>query len=249
MADEFLKYAVQYGGYVLEAALIVYAIRSGNFKRLAGPLVYVTSLLVAGAGRTYVLHQYGLKSPRYGLVYWSSDVALVLAAFAVVCVFFYRASAQEEKIWSFVRVTLAAVFLGVLAFSLISLSRHYTHLFTSFVVEFSQNLYFSCLVLITLLYILMQQLGNTDDELGFLVCGMGIQFAGPAASLALFHLTSGEPFVRSLTGFIIPVCTLAMLVIWFYAVTRQPETAVEAISVRGLAAWPEPAENLKLRLR
>lgn len=249
MGRELLKFGLQYGCYILEAALIVYVIRSGRFKRLAGPLVYVTSLLAAGAGRTYFLHSYGLKSPRYGYIYWTSDAALVLAAFAVVCVLFYRASAHEEKIWSFVRVTLVAVFLGVLAFSINSLHSHKDQLFTRFIVEFSQNVYFACLVLITLLYILMQQLGSTDDELGFLVCGMGIQFAGPAASLALFHLTSGEQMVRSLTGFIIPVCTLAMLVIWLYALTRQPQTAVEVNFARGLVAWPEPAGDLKLRLR
>ncbi len=249
MGSELLKFGLQYGCYILEATLIIYAIRSGRPKQLVGPLVYATSLLLAGAGRTYIMRSYGLNSPRYGSFYWTSDVAIVLAAFAVVCVFFYRASVQEEKIWSFVRVTLAAVFLGVTVFSLTSLYNNRTHLFTRFIIEFGQNLYFTCLVLITLLYILMQQIGNADDELGFLVCGMGIQFAGPAASLALFHLTSGEQMVRSLTSFIIPVCTLAMLVIWLYALTRKPQTAVDVDFARGLAAWPEPAGDLKLRLR
>ncbi len=247
MGRELLEIGLQYGCYILEAALIIHVVRSGRLKRLAGPLVYVTSLLTAGAGRTYMLRSYGLKSPDYGSFYWGSDVALVLAAFAVVCVFFYRASVQEEKIWSVVRLTLPAVFLGVLAFSYFSLRNRY--LFTRFIFEFGQNLYFTCLVLITLLYILMQQIGNTDDELGFLVCGMGIQFAAPAASLALLNLTSGEQMVRSLTSFIIPVCTLAMLVIWLYALTRKPQTAVDVEFARGLAAWPEPAGDLKFRLR
>ena len=249
MSSELLKYAFQYGGFLLEAAVIMHVVRSGNFRRLAGPMVYVACILGVGTSRAYVIHHFGLKSSEYGYFYWTSDAALVLAAFAVVCVLFYRASAHEEKIWSFVRVTLVAVFLGVLAFSINSLLSHKDQLFTGFIVEFSQNVYFACLVLITLLYILMQQLGNTDDELGFLVCGMGIQFAGPAASLALFHLTSGEQMVRSLIGFIIPVCTLAMLVIWLYALKRQPQTAVDASLARGLVAWPEPAGDLKLRLR
>ncbi len=249
MSGELLKYAFQYACFLLEAALIVWVIRSGNLRRLAGPFTYVACYLGIGVGRALVIHRFGLRSSQYGTFYWSSDVALVLAAFAVVCVFFYRACAQEEKIWSFVRVTLAAVFLGVVAFSLTSLYNNRTHLFTRFIIEFGQNLYFACLVLITLLYILMQQLANADDELAFLVCGMGIQFAGPAASLALFHLTSGEQMVRSLISFIIPVCTLAMLVIWLYALTRKPQTAVDVSFARGLAAWPEPAGDLKIRLR
>ena len=70
--------------------------------------------------------------------------------------------------------------------------------FTLFIIEFNQNLYFTCLVLNTLLYILLQQIDSADDELGLLVCGVGIQFAGPAATLALLTLTTGEHFAHIL---------------------------------------------------
>ncbi len=73
----------------------------------------------------------------------------------------------------------------------------YPTLHNVFIVEFSQNLYFSCLVLNTLLYVMIQQLAIDDDELGLLVCGMGVQFAGEAACLALLHLTLGENFAAS----------------------------------------------------
>jgi hypothetical protein len=94
-----------------------------------------------------------------------------------------------------------------------------------FIVEFSQNLYFTCLVLNTLLYVMLQQLAIDDDELGLLVCGMGLQFAGEAAFLALLHLTSGENFARVLIGFLNPACTLGMLLIWTYAIVKTPQTA------------------------
>jgi hypothetical protein len=228
MGRDFTGYALQYGCFLLEAAVIVFAFRSRQSRRLAGPVTYVGSLLAAGAGRAYVLYRYGLSSPQYGYFYWTTDILLVLAAFGVVCAFFRRASAQQKNMWAFLRVMLAGVFFVVLGVSLLSLSRNYSHLLTYFIIEFGQNLYFTCLVLITLLYILMQQLGSTDDELGILVCGMGIQFAGPAASLALYHLTAGESFARSLGGFVIPGCTAAMLVIWLYGVARMPKAASDA---------------------
>jgi hypothetical protein len=146
-----------------------------------------------------------------------------LGAFLLVCGFFHRACAQDEKRWAFVRLLLVSVFVIVLGVSALSLTRNYAHLYTVFIVEFSQNLYFSCLVLNTLLYIMIQQLEIEDDELGLLVCGLGVQFAGEAAGLALIHVTLGEAFTRILFGFLNPVCTLGMLSIWIYAIGKTPQ--------------------------
>jgi hypothetical protein len=153
-----------------------------------------------------------------------TDVALALGAFLLVCGFFRRACAQEKKMWSFVRLMLISVFLLVLIVSALSLTRNYAHFMTPFIIEFSQNLYFSCLVLNTLLYIMIQQFALDDEELGLLVCGLGIQFAGEAAGLALYHLTLGEHFVQLLFSFLNPACTLGMLLTWIYAITKTPQT-------------------------
>jgi len=96
-------------------------------------------------------------------------------------------------------------------------------------VEFEQNLYFTCLVLNTLLYLLLQQTHSADEELGLLVCGLGIQFAGPAASFALVHLTSGEAYATSLNHFLGQLCTMGMLLTWFYAVAWMPKRASDAL--------------------
>ena len=93
-----------------------------------------------------------------------------------------------------------------------------------FIIEFSQNLYFTCLVLNTLLYVMLQQLAVDDDELGLLVCGMGVQFAGEAACLALYHLTAANSMATVLTKFLAPCCTMAMLWIWVYAIGKPPQT-------------------------
>src|ERR1019366_4309065 len=88
------------------------------------------------------------------------------------------------------------------------------------------------LVLNTLLYIMIQQLAIDDEELSLLVCGMGVQFAGEAACLALLRLTFVENFGRVILGYLGPVCTLGMLAIWAYALLRPPQTSAVRIQTR-----------------
>jgi len=84
-------------------------------------------------------------------------------------------------------------------------------------------------VLNTLLYLLLQQIDSADDQLGLLVCGVGIQFAGPAATLALLHLTANEGFARLLTTLVMRLCTLGMLLVWAYAILWVKEKAISVI--------------------
>lgn len=226
MVDKLIGYGLQYAGYSLELGLFAFLIGRGRWKRLGGVTLYLTCLLaVDGVGRSYVLYRYGLASREYAYFFWLTDVLLTLAAFLLVCAFFRRACVQEEKMWRFLRLLLTFVFILVLGISSFSISRNYNQLFTRFIVEFQQNLYFTCLVLNTLLYILMQQIETEDDELALLVCGMGIQFAGPAASLALVYLTPGQQYAKSLLHYVPPLCTLGMLLTWFYAVAWMPKAA------------------------
>jgi hypothetical protein len=125
--------------------------------------------------------------------------------------------------WRFIRLLLWFVFVVVIAISGLSFYRNYSHLFTNFIYEFNQNLYFTCLVLNTLLYLLLQQIESADDRLGLLVCGVGIQFAGPTATFALLHLTSGEPFAQSLTTSVMRLCSFGMLLVWAYAIIHGKE--------------------------
>jgi hypothetical protein len=182
---------------------------------------------MTGVGRTCVLQRFGLASLEYFYVYWATDFLLVISAFILVCLFFRRACIREEKMWRFVRLLLLFILVLVMGVSALTFSRNYSHLFTRFIIEFNQNLYFACLVLNTLLYILLQQINSADDQLGLLVCGVGIQFAGPAATLALVHLTTGEGFAQSLGSLVMRLCTLGMLLVWAYAIVRVQDTASE----------------------
>ena len=222
--DKLVVYALGYAGYGLEAFVCFLLARQGGWRRLKGLCLYVTLLFcLDGLARSAVLNYFGPTSIQYAYCYWLTDVVLAIGAFSLICSFFRRACTQEQKLWRFVRLMLVFVFLLVIAVSALALTRHYTQLYTGFIVEFSQNLYFSCLVLNTLLFVMIQQLGIEDDELGLLVCGLGVQFAGEAACLALLHLTSGEAFARVVAMVLPPACTLGMLMTWMYAIAKTHE--------------------------
>jgi hypothetical protein len=246
MVDKLFSYAIWYSGGVLYLGLFLVLLRQGRWKRLKSVFFYIASLLAFDCvGRQYFLYRYGWSSREYAYFFWLTDVLLALAAFLVVCSFFRRACLGKEKMWRSLRLMLAFVFALVVAISGISLSRHYDQLFSRFIIEFQQNLFFTCLVLNTLLYLLIQQIESGDEELALLVCGMGIQFAGPAANLALVYLTPGQQYAGYLYAYLSPLCTLGMLLTWFYAISwlekRAPAPAsgeIESVPVLAEATLP-----------
>lgn len=221
---EYFSVAIQYGVYLLEAGLLLFMAVRRRAGRLLPVFLYLGLLLaVDGISRPYVLYRYGYSSRQFAYFYWLTDAFLALGAFLLVCAFFRRACRHEQKMWRFIRLLLTFVFTLTLLISVFSISSHYDDFLGAFNVEFQQNLYFTCLVLNTMLYILMQQIRSWDDELTLLVCGMGIQFAGPAANFALVHLTSGQDYASSLYVYLAPLTTLGMLLTWFYALARVPQ--------------------------
>jgi hypothetical protein len=225
MVETAIGYAIQFGVYGLELALFAYLLGSGKWRHLRGAWLYVGLFLALDAvGRPYVLYWYGFQSDEYAYFFWLSDVAFVLAAYAVLCAFFRRASQGRALIWHQLRFLLVAVFVLTLGYSALSLHKNYDSLFTIFIVEFQQNLYFTCLVLTTLLYIFLQKAETEDEQLVLLVSGLGIQYAGPAANFALVYLTQGQRYASIMATYVLPLCTLGMLLIWLYAVTRPPMT-------------------------
>ena len=231
MEAKITSYALQYAVYLLEGGLLCYLVFKSRSRRLTALTLYVALLLVVdGITRPFVLYTEGLTSRAYWYTFWLTDVLLTLAAFILVCFFFRRACAQKENIWRQLRMMLLFVFVLVVGISSFSLFENYKQFLTSFVVEFEQNLYFTCLVLNTLLFVFMQQARSADDELGLLVCGLGVQFAGPAASLALAHLTLDQVYSEGLVKLIMPLCTMGMLLTWLYAVARVPKR-VEAFDL------------------
>ena len=148
---------------------------------------------------------------------------LVLGIFLLICAFFRRACSRHPEVWAFVRPVLALVLLLVTAVSCFAFRHHYHELRSRYIYEFSENLYFSCVVLNTVLYLMVQRFQDADGQLPLLVCGLGIQCAGPAANSALAYLAVNQGPARALLAYLSPLCTLGMLAVWLYAVIREPQ--------------------------
>jgi hypothetical protein len=225
MESNLVGYLLQDSGILIEAALVSYLAWTSQWKRQGAVAFYLSSLVVGQLTRACLLHEYGLSSMQYYYGYWITDLLMVMSAFVAVYLFFGRACLREEKLWRLIRSFLVLLLVLVAAISSVSLSLNRHDFFTYFLVTFNQKLYFTCLVLNTLLYLMLHHLNSDDDQLELLVCGVGIQFAGPAASLALVHLTHGGRYAKLLAYQTIPLCTLGMLLVWAYVIVYVPKTA------------------------
>ena len=92
---------------------------------------------------------------------------------------------------------------------------------------------------------MLHHINSADHQLELLVCGVGIQFAGPAATLALVHLTHGGRFAKLLAYQTIPLCTLGMLLVWAYTIVYVPKTA-SWLARRDVPLLGVPARGLEL---
>jgi hypothetical protein len=228
MDQATLSGVLSYSGTVFEAGLLIVLLRRRLTLSLWELSVYLLTALGVGATRSYTLHEYGLGSVQYGYCYWSTDLLLVLASFVLVVSFFRRACSENHELWRFVRMLLGAVIVVIAVISSFSLSKHHDRIFSLFTVEFSQNLYFACLVLTTLLYLMTLNMEIADERLGLLVCGLGIEFAGPAACMALVYLTHPDHISKLLATYLLPLCDAGMILTWFYAISRVPGVAKQS---------------------
>ncbi len=232
---------LQYAGYALELGLLVALLVRGYASRLTALVLFVTIYFgVDALVRPWMLHHYGQASWPYFASYWFTELLLVLAAFLLICAFFRRACSQHREVWVFARPVLALVLLLVVAISCSAFSEHYHHLFSRYIYEFSENLYFSCAVLNTVLYLMLLRFEDADGQLPLLVCGLGIQCAGPAANSALAYLAGNQGPARALLAYLSPLCALGMLAIWLYAVIREPQGVKGALN-RANQEIPVPA--------
>ncbi len=244
MFDLLAAHGLQYLGYALEVALVAVIVGRGRWKDLSAFSLYVVSFVLADVVlRPVIFSLYGGASWQYRQCYWFTDIVLTLAAFLLICVFFRRACSERKELWSLLRTTLSAVFAIIVIISYLSLSEHYNHLFGRFIVDLQQNLYFACLVLNTVLYLILQNKDSEDGVLSLLVCGLGIEFAGPAAGMALMYLTPGGRIAGEMNPVIDQLCNIGMFCVWIYAVARKPEANSPSSPRREYKKVPALAEG------
>jgi len=228
MGQVSLIHGLQYAGYGLELSLLILLLSPKRIKRFTALCAYVAALFgVDAVGRTWVLHHYGSKladtsSYAYRVYFYSyylSDLLLTLGVFLLVCALFRRACQDHEQVWKFIKPILMWVLLFVTVVAGAALKYNFSQLCTKYIYEFNQDLYFVCLVLNTVLYLMLQRFKAASD-LSLLVCGLGVQLAGPAAGSALGSLMRDGGTILT---YLSPICSLAMMAIWLFAITRKEE--------------------------
>ena len=231
MGQVSLINSLQYVGYALELALLVLLLSPKRLRRFPALCAYVAALFGLDAlGRSWVLERYptnpatGAPSTVYFYFYYLSDFVLALGLFLLVCTFFRRACRDHEKVWDFIRPILSLILLMVTIVSAVALRTNFHQFFGRYVFEFNQDLYFVCLVLTTVLYLMLQRF-KAGSDLNLLACGLGVQLAGPAAGSALASLTYATGHVGSgmVLKYLSPICFVTMMGIWIYAITRSQE--------------------------
>ncbi len=231
MIASLVVHGLQYIGYVLEVFVLVVLMTQGRWKKYPEFALFAVGYASIDAIlRPFILFHYGQTSLQYRYCYWLSDAALTLGAFLLISFFFKRACAEKKDHWPLLRSILSSVFILITLISVFSISSHYHRLIGDFIVEFQQNLYFGCLVLNTLLYVMLTQMEKMDEELNLLVCGLGVQFAGPAAMMALIYLTGIGAQAPAFFELCAQACTLATWLTWLY--TLICKRSEESASVR-----------------
>lgn len=243
MIEALLGHVLQYASYAIELVLVVALLARGRWKSTRALFVYIAGYFAVDAVlRPSVLYAFGFRSVQYRYVYWVSDVLLTLGAFLLICFFFRRACSHKPGAWSsYLRPMLAAVFVLIAFISYFSIADHYGDLFGRFIYDYYQNLYFACLILNTLLYIMLQQWDSRDEKLNLLVCGLGIEFAAPAADMALAYLTPGGHAAGALAPFLFQLCNLGMCLVWLHAVALKEAQVPAASGSQELANWAGPS--------
>jgi len=192
--------------------------------------LYLLSNIVFMLGGLYLLRNYGYTSPQYFYFYYTGDALVTLINYLLIGSFFtylFRHSIFNK----YVRLILAFFFLGVVIVSGLFISGSIERLYSRWVIEFQQNMYFVGVLLTFLLWMTMTYLRAETRRFVLLVSGMGIFFSAHAANYALRFL-SHSPDLEALLAKVPPLAFTLMVVLWLYTFWRVPEgeAAVEPVS-------------------
>lgn len=206
---------------VLEAAVLVCALRRSAFRRYLPLNLWMLLELLSGLSRFYVLHSYGLQSSEYFYFYYYSEALTTIGLYFALAGL-YSHVLEELKVESYVRLGAVLLLLGTAFFSYLIVRESSRLLLTRFVVEMSQNLYFVGLVLTYVLWGAILKLRETRTRLIQFVLSLGVFFSLFAANYALRNL---YPDLRWLWGSLPQLFDIFLPLAWCYTFLRVPEDA------------------------
>ena len=216
-----MQYVVWLVGALLEAGVLVCAIKRKAFRRYIFLNVYMASEVVASAIRFEILQHYGFTSLTYAYFYYYSDALLTILLFLVLSSL-YSEVFRELNAERYVQMGSVVLFAGTALFSFAVVEQSSAKILSHFVYEISQNLYFVGLVLTYILWAAILKLRETRTRLIQLVLSLGVYFSLYAANYALRNL---YPSAEGLFTVLNPLIGCFLPFAWAYAFWKLPEEA------------------------
>jgi hypothetical protein len=218
---------------LLQAAVVVCAIRVKAFLKYFPLNFYMLAASLFTAARYFAMHRYGFVSAQYFYIYYYSDVLLTICLFfALMALFSHVFREMGAKLY--IRLGAITVLGLTAAVSYVLASRSQDWIMSKhgtqgkvvyFIAELSQNLYFVGAVLTYVLWGALKKLRETRTQLIQLVLGLGVYLSALAANYALAVLYASQ-YPKSVVWRIVPdLMGLWLPIAWGYTFLRVPESA------------------------
>ncbi|OLE57291.1 MAG: hypothetical protein AUG13_04695 [Chloroflexi bacterium 13_1_20CM_2_59_7] len=206
---------------LLEAGVVVCALKSRSFKRYFFLNVYMGLSFFVSVGRFQILSRLGMASLEYAYFYFYSDALLTIGLYFAL-LNLYSLVFDEMKVERYLR--LGAIFLlgGTAWFSYAVVQQSSHRILSHFAFELSQNLYFVGLILTYALWGAILKLRETRARLIQLVLALGVYFSAFAADYALRNL---YPNAQSIFHYVTPLLGCVLPAAWTYTFLRVSEEA------------------------
>ena len=225
------SYAILFLGTLLEALVVVFAIKRKFLRKYFILNLYMVLCLVVSWGRYYILAHEGFKSLNYRYFYFYTDALLTIVLYFSL-ISLYLSVFEEMKVGRYLRLGAVALLAGTAWFTYAVVSQSEHKILTYFAFELSQNLYFVGLVLTYVLWAAVLKMRQTPALLIQLVLSLGIYFSFFAAGYALSNL---HPTLYSRVSLLFPVVGCLLPLSWAYAFWRVPKDRRLAASSLAMA--------------
>ena len=212
---------------LLSLSIVAVCVRYKYFLRYYLLNLYLLISAFHTVGAIYIIRTYGYTSEVYFWFYYLWDAFAICIAYLLIGSFFDQ-MLRHSIFRQYVRPTLGIFFILLLGVSWLYVSRSSDQLYSRFVFEFEQNMFFVGVLLTFLLWISMMYLGAETRRFALLVSGIGIYFAAHAANYAARFLFPG---LEAIAARIPALAYNLMVLVWLYTFLFVPEGEVAAAPV------------------
>jgi hypothetical protein len=225
-------YAVWIACTLLEACVVVCALRSQSFRRYFFLNIYMGLSFFVSVGRFQIISHLGVSSLEYAYFYFYSDALLTIGLYFAL-LNLYSLIFDEMKVERYLRLGAIILLGGTAWFSYAVINQSSHRILSHFAFELSQNLYFVGLILTYVLWGAVLKLRETRARLIQFVLALGVYFSAFAADYALRNL---YPNMQGAFHYVTPMLGCILPAAWTYSFLFVTEEARLAPS--RLAAVP-----------